>query len=64
MRARNKFQFGSTSGSQPGRAISMTTILVWVQCKGYRCLAYADATGKWINFYTGKVLNDFVDVIG
>ena len=38
--------------------------LVWVQCKGYRCLAYSNATGKWINFYTGKKLTDFVKIIG
>jgi hypothetical protein len=38
--------------------------LVWVQCKEYRCLAYLDATGKWINFYTGKKLTDFVKIIG
>ena len=37
---------------------------VWVQCKGYRCLVYSDATGKWINFYTGKKLTDFVKIIG
>ncbi len=37
--------------------------LVWVQCKEYRCLAYLDATGKWINFYTGKKLTDFVKII-
>ena len=38
--------------------------LVWVQCKGYRCLAFADKSGKWINFYTGKKLKDFVKVVG
>jgi hypothetical protein len=38
--------------------------LVWIQCKEYRCLAYLDATGKWINFYTGKKLTDFVKIIG
>ncbi len=38
--------------------------LVWVRCKHYSCLAYVDATGKWINFYTGKKLTDFVKVIG
>jgi hypothetical protein len=38
--------------------------LAWVQCKEYKCLAYPDATGKWINFYTGKKLTDFVKVIG
>ncbi len=38
--------------------------LVWVQCKENRCLAYLDATGKWINFYTGKKLTEFVKIIG
>jgi hypothetical protein len=38
--------------------------LVWVQCKGYRCLAFTDANGRWINFYTGKKLTDFIEVIG
>ena len=38
-------------------------ILIWVQCKEYRCLAYTDATGQWINFYTGEKLMDFVKVI-
>jgi hypothetical protein len=37
--------------------------LVWVQCKGFRCLAFTDANHKWINFYTGKKLADFVKVI-
>ncbi len=38
--------------------------LVWVQCKEFRCLAYLDEAGKWINFYTGKKLTDFVKIIG
>jgi len=38
--------------------------LVWVQCKGFRCLAYTDPNGQWINFYTGKRLPDFPEVIG
>jgi len=50
---------GQTSGLVPNHKD-----LVWVQCKGYRCLAYLDATGKWINFYTGKKLTDFVKIIG
>jgi hypothetical protein len=28
----------------------------WVQCHGFRCLAFLDATGQWVNFYTGKAL--------
>ena len=63
MHMRNKFRFGAIPNDVP-KAVSIGTILVWVQCKGYRCLAYADVTGKWINFYTGKVLTDFVEVIG
>jgi hypothetical protein len=38
--------------------------LVWVQCQEHRCMAYMGAAGKWINFYTGKKLKDFVNVIG
>jgi len=38
--------------------------LIWVQCRGYNCLAYTNTTGKWINFYTGKKVTDFVKVIG
>jgi hypothetical protein len=38
--------------------------LVWVQCEEYRCMAYLDAKGKWINFYTGKVLKESFTVIG
>jgi hypothetical protein len=49
---------------QTGAQISICPDLVWVQCKGYRCLAYRDATGKWINFYTGKELTGFFKVIG
>jgi len=56
-----KFRFGAvTNGkaAQPQPEIR----LVWVQCAGYRCLAYA-TKGKWINFYTGKPLADFVEII-
>jgi hypothetical protein len=38
--------------------------LVWVQCRGYRCLGFIDDKGKWINFYSGNELTDFVKVIG
>ena len=37
--------------------------LVWVQCKEYKCLAYLDEAGKWINFYTGKKLTGFVKIV-
>ena len=37
--------------------------LVWIQCKGYRCMAYQNAAGKWINFYTGQELKGSVQVI-
>jgi hypothetical protein len=38
--------------------------LVWVQCKDFRCLAYTNKAGKWINFYTGKRLTGSVKIIG
>ena len=37
--------------------------MVWVQCKGYRCLAFRDAQGKWVNFYSGEKLSDFIRVV-
>lgn len=60
-------KIGIQSGTKTGQTSKQAQagrILVWVQCKDYRCLAYSDATGQWINFYTGKKLTDFVKVIG
>ena len=37
--------------------------VVWVQCEGYRCMAYLDAKGQWVSFPTRKVLDDVVRVI-
>jgi hypothetical protein len=34
--------------------------LIWVQCHGYRCVAYRNANGRWVNFYTGKVIAESV----
>jgi hypothetical protein len=51
-------------GNQTSELVPNHKELVWVQCKGYRCLAYLDITGKWMNFYTGKKLKDFVRIIG
>jgi hypothetical protein len=53
-----------TKNDQASGLVPIIKDLVWVQCKEYRCLAYLDATGKWINFYTGKKLTDFVKIIG
>ena len=61
MRSRVRFHFETV---QTTGQLANYPDLVWVQCKGYNCLAYLDATGKWINFYTGKKLTDFVKVIG
>jgi len=53
-----------TKNGQIRRQFQTDMVLVWIQCKGYNCLAYSDVTGKWINFYTGKKATDFVKVIG
>jgi hypothetical protein len=53
-----------TKNDQTSGLVPIFKDLVWVQRKEYRCLAYLDATGKWINFYTGKKLTDFVKIIG
>lgn len=36
---------------------------VWVQCKGYRCLATIDYKGRWKAFLTGKELPDVIKVL-
>jgi hypothetical protein len=53
-----------TKNGQISGRVQAPVDLVWVQSKEYKCLAYLDATGKWINFYTGKKLTDFVKIIG
>ena len=35
---------------------------VWVQCPGFRCLAYRDGQGNWRTFFQGDVLADAVSV--
>jgi len=60
---RNRIQFPTKNGQVSG-PVSTDKDLAWVQCKEYKCLAYSDTAGKWINFYTGKKLTDFVKVIG
>jgi hypothetical protein len=36
---------------------------VHVQCEGFRCLAYRDEQGNWIDFASGKPLSGAVRVI-
>lgn len=61
----NKIQFRFDAG-QPTipQPVPPHVLLVWVQCKDHRCLAYKSSNGKWINFYTGKILTGFVEIIG
>jgi hypothetical protein len=37
--------------------------VVWVQCEGYRCMAYLDAKGQWVSFPNRRPLNNVVHVI-
>jgi hypothetical protein len=53
-----------TKTDQTNGLVQTGLVLVWVQCKGYRCMAYSDATGEWINFYTGQKITDFIEVVG
>jgi len=38
--------------------------LVWVQCRGFRCLAFRDSKGKWRTFHTGEELSGAVTIAG
>jgi len=36
---------------------------VHVQCEGFRCLAYRDKDGTWINYHSGEPIQGPVGVI-
>jgi len=55
---------GTAEKAQDPDDLPLSGQMVWVQCKGYRCLAFRDAQGKWVNFYTGEKLTNFVRVVG
>jgi len=63
MPRKNRFRFRAPDGKVP-RSVPLDVKLVWVQCKQYRCLAWQNADGKWVNFYTGQVLTSVLEVIG
>ena len=36
---------------------------VWVQCDGFRCLAYLDTKGAWRTFYDDSKLSGILKVL-
>ena len=36
---------------------------VWVQCEGFRCLAYLDGDGKWRNWINGEKLPNVIKIL-
>lgn len=38
-------------------------IPVHVQCEGFRCLAYRNETGEWVDYHNGKLLKGPVRII-
>jgi hypothetical protein len=59
---RNRIRFVPSNLSEKEKNLTNKD-LVWIQCSEYRCMAYVDSNGHWINFYTGKKLDNFVKVI-
>jgi len=55
---------GVADKTQAAGRLPLSGQMVWVQCKGYRCLAYRDPRGKWVNFYSGDRLTNFIKVVG
>lgn len=49
------------SGQKKDRHVA---IPVQVQCDGFRCLAYREEQGRWIDFHTGQSLKGEVEEIG
>jgi hypothetical protein len=48
---------GETGGPLPPVGVA-----VWVQCEGYRTMAYRDAKGVWRNVGTGKEIKRILRV--
>lgn len=38
-------------------------LMVLVQCKGFRCLAYRTAEGKWMTAFTHEELDNVIGVL-
>ena len=36
---------------------------VQVQCNGFKCIAYLDKNGKWMDFFTNKFLPGVLGVV-
>ena len=36
---------------------------VQVQCKGFKCMAFLDKDGKWVDLFTRKYLSDVLGVV-
>jgi hypothetical protein len=36
---------------------------VQVQCKGFKCMAYRDKDGNWVDFFTRKFLSGVLGVV-
>ena len=55
---------GGGPETNPGRPQPLDAAgLKWVQGRGFRCLAYLDESNRWVNFYTGRVLDGTVKLI-
>jgi len=42
---------------------TVSKVPVQVQCEGYRCMAYRDETGAWIDFHTGQPIKGNVHAV-
>jgi hypothetical protein len=42
----------------------MVNVPVWVQCKGYRCMAVLNYKGEWRAYPSHKPLEDVIKVLG
>ncbi len=38
-------------------------LYVWVQCEGFRCLAYRTQDGKWLTAFGNKEVKDVIRVL-
>ena len=62
MNGDNEYRSRSTSSEEKG-SLPPPGEQVWVQCEGFRTLAYRDANGKWKTVAKGEELKGVVKVL-
>jgi hypothetical protein len=53
----------SAKGDEKYGPLPRLGLPVQVQCEGFKCMAYRDKNGKWIDFFTHESLSRVLGVV-